>query len=137
MKKSPFLLLILLATGCQKELSTDVLEPGLAGNIQGLLQKVEVIDIPQNRVYLSQLFSYDEAGKPQRITSSTNFSLGGSNLNGIGTTTFVRDAQGRNQTSLQTAGDVGFYWLCPKPARQLVGRTKLTGFMVAAGAWAI
>ena len=123
MKKSPFLLLILLATGCQKELSTDVLEPGLAGNIQGLLQKVEVIDIPQNRVYLSQLFSYDEAGKTRRITSSTNFSSGGSNLNGIGTTTFVRDAQGRNQTSLQTAGDVGFHWLCPKPARQLVGQT--------------
>lgn len=123
MKKSPFLLLILLATGCQKELSTDVLEPGLAGNIQGLLQKVDVIDIPQNRVYLSQLFSYDEAGKTRRITSSTNFSSGGSNLNGIGTTTFVRDAQGRNQTSLQTAGDVGFYWLCPKPARQLVGQT--------------
>jgi hypothetical protein len=95
MKKSPFLLLILLATACQKELSSDLLEPGVAGNIQGLLQKVEVIDIPQNRVYISQLFSYDETGKTQRITSSTNFSSGGSSLNGIGTATFARDAQGR------------------------------------------
>ena len=100
MKKAPFFLLILLASGCQKDLSSDVQEPGLAGNIQGLLQKVDVIDIPQNRVYYSQLFSYDEAGKTQRITSTTNFSSGGSNLNGIGTTSFARDAQGRATSML-------------------------------------
>lgn len=108
MKKSPFVLLILLATGCQKELSSDLQEPGLAGNIQGLLQKVEVIDMPQNKVYITELFSYDESGKTQRITSSFNFPSGGTNLNGVATTTFARDAQGRATSILMEKVNASF-----------------------------
>jgi hypothetical protein len=56
MKKILYISLCLLASGCQKELSMETTEPGIAGSREGLLEKVEVVSMPQNQVYLSYLF---------------------------------------------------------------------------------
>lgn len=105
MKKTWIIALSMLASGCQKELST-VLEPGMPDNRAGLLQKVVVASQPQNDVYLEQFFSYDDSGRTAGILVRAIMPSGGVMQTQTSLSNFVRDPLGRATTIQYTPGDL-------------------------------
>lgn len=95
MKKVCQIALIILTMGCQKELSLDLnSQPGL--KIQsGLLEKMEWVSMPQNQVYLTYQFSYDDSGRVSRIVTNYAYPSGNNLITASGISDLVRDQLGR------------------------------------------
>jgi hypothetical protein len=121
MKKTLFIALIALATGCQQ---SAIVEPGLPGNNSGLLEKVEVISLPQNIAYLSYRYDYNDAGLVARITTNYANSSGGNTVNTTNLSTFTRDAQGR-VTSIFFTPDTAAY----KAVLAYQGNTRMLNYV--------
>lgn len=102
MKKTILIALMCSAMACQKEISIDTNQPGMASHLTGRLQKEQVFSMPQDQLFLEHHYEYDINGRVTRIT--TIYLPGGSSVVRTGTAAFARDAQGRTSSILYAPG---------------------------------